>query len=115
MSKGPRNGYSLTSIACTWLAPTNICRLWRRCMGRNHWIALPFVAMVAACSMDSAETSTATSAVTNENGVWQNGVFQNGVWQNGVWQNGVWQNGVWQNNLPALELLHDNPYAREVL
>ncbi|HEY5927722.1 MAG TPA: HYR domain-containing protein [Kofleriaceae bacterium] len=101
----------------------------------KHWIWVSLVASVAACGTDSSETSSTTSAITNENGVWQNslstngvwqngvwqngvwqnGVWQNGVWQNGVWQNGVWQNGVWQNNLPARELLHDNPYAREVL
>jgi hypothetical protein len=71
-------------------------------MGRKHWIWLPLVTTLAACSTESFETST--SAITNENGVWQNslstnGVWQNGVWQNGVWQNGVWQNGVWQNGV----------------
>src|SRR5687767_11321170 len=51
----------------------------------------------------------------SQNGLFQNGLFQNGLFQNGVIQSALWKNSFWQQSPAALEVLRENPNAREFL
>ncbi|HEU4404427.1 MAG TPA: HYR domain-containing protein [Polyangiaceae bacterium] len=60
------------------------------------------------------QDSMSTSGMT-QNGMTQNGMTQNGMTQNGMTQNGLWQDAFWQQNPAVLQVLRNNPYARELL
>jgi hypothetical protein len=69
---------------------------------RSGWIVA--LAILGSCSSDVKTTSTATTAVTIQNGLetnglWENGLWENGLWENGLWENGLWENGLWENGL----------------